>query len=661
MEANKNNASEEARKQEAHKYFEALQSLSTNWRIHTAGVPADLIERGEAFSIEHGKALASVLASAGVQADTITAVLCDYQDVLTGRCILSATPEQMQEVKDKCDAGSLYKIYEVDSVGAFSVLLILLYWGRLELCRDYEKYVSIKSPTATLETRREFFRKGISGTAALNMYWLFHKGLIKEEDLSEIPEDGEPAPLEIFFTNLSSVSVGAYLVYYVVARYALGITKEEARRILTPVEHSGQEEKYRNLAEDIATRVLEKARQAGESLKGGTSQEEAAAAGKVDLSETIAKEIDKDVCLPRIFSAIGGEPRIIRPTESASDILLQKFFEEIKATDKALAELNYLTDGQAVKVLSGIQKMIDTKPYTKNGTRRVYDIGYTEFSILCGNDKPNGNEITSNVTIVKKLNGVYFRIPSQKISYADASGNTKTFDPNERNEAEHVQLLNVPRFTEGSNSRLTIEIDERYTDNESCKYVPSVFFDLLKEAQSDTERHAYYQMITKDRKRKEDFIDAAFGYSATAVWARETRDECKRKMYDLIDKSPELSAGGISAGEGIEAQRAKIKTIAKQWSETKDTAGPADIVTKRTNYICDYAEALDKLQEATEEEAKMQQKRKQHKKRKMDAVEGWFAKAEARGLIKRKKKNDKVTFWWELTNTGQEEQIPGVK
>lgn len=660
MEANKNNASEEARKQEAHKYFEALQSLSINWRIHTAGVPADLIERGKAFSIEHGKALASVLASAGVQADTITAVLCDYQDVLTGRCILSATPEQMQEVKGKCDAGSLYKIYEVDSVGAFSVLLILLYWGRLELCRDYEKYVSIKSPTATLETRREFFREGISGTAALNMYWLFRKGLIKEEDLSEIPEDGEPAPLEIFFTNLSSVSVGAYLVYYVVARYALGITKEEARRILTPVEHSGQEEKYRNLAEDIATHVLEKAKQAGECLKGGTSQEEAAAAGKVDLSETIVKEIDKDVCLPRIFSIINSEPRVIHLIGNESDTLVQMFWESLKHNDKAMAELEYLSDGQTGKVISGFQKMITVKPYEMNGTKRVYNLGYTEFGALCGS-QPGSNELKCNIVILNKLSGVPFRLPAKKIPYTDANGNTKTFDPNERNEAVYIKLFSVPMLIEGANSRVIVEIEDKYATVENGKYVPSVFFDLLKEAQSDTERHAYYQMITKNHKNKEDFKDAAFGYSATDVWARETKDECKRKMYDLIDKSPELSAGGISAGEDIEAQRAKIRSIAKQWSEAKSAAGPADIVTKRTNYICDYAEALDKLQEATEKEAKMRRNRTAHKKRDLDKCESYFMKAEARGLIYREKKNDKATFWWEQTNAGQEEQVPGVK
>ena len=655
MEATKNKASEEARKQEVHKYFEALQSLSTNWRIHTAGVPADLIERGEAFSIEHGKALASVLASAGVQVDTINAVLCDYQDVLTGRCLLSATPEQMQEVKDKCDAESLYKIYEVDSVGAFSVLLILLYWGRLELCRDYEKCVSMKSPTATLETRREFFRKGISGTAALNMYWLFRQEIIKEEDLSEKPEDGEPAPFEIFFTNMSGVSVGAYLVYYVIVRYALGITKEEARRILTPVEHSGQEEKYRNLAEDIAARVLEKAKQAGKCLKGGTPQEEAEAAGKVDLSETIAEEINKDACVSRIFSIISSEPRIIHLIKSESDTLLQMFFEDLKHNDKAMAELDYLSDGQAVKVFSGIQKMIAAKPYVMNGTKRVYNLGYTEFGTLCGS-KPGGNELRSDIAILNKLSGVPFRLPAKKILYTDTNGRTRTFDPNERNEAVYVKLFSVPMFIEGANSRVIIEIEEKYAAHESGKYVPSVFFDLLKEAQSDTERHAYYQMITKDRKRKEDFIDAAFGYSATAVWAHETKDECKRKMYDLIDKSPDLLAGDISAGEDIEAQRAKLKAIGKGLNEAK----PTDMEI-RAGYVADYFEALDKLQEATEEEAKMQQKRKQHKKRKMDAVEGWFAKAEARGLIKRKKKNDKVTFWWELTNTGQEEQIPGVK
>lgn len=657
MEENKNKASQEERKQEVHKLFEAIKSISVNQGICTVGVPADLIERGEAFFLNHGKALASALTSSGVQASTSEAVLDDYRDVLTGRYKLSATLEQMREVTDKCGPESLYSIYKVDGIGAFCTLFALIYRGRLGLYGEYKKYVSMDLPTATLETRREFFKGCISGTAALNMYWLFRQGLIKEDDLIERPEDGKPAPFDIFYKALNNVNFSAYLTYYVVARYALGITEEEAARIITPIESSGQEGRLRKLAEDLADLSLKKTKQAGEALNNRPAQGGEEVDAAADLSETIAEEIKKDVCIPRIFSAVCGEPRIIRPEGSQSDVLLQKFFDDIKHNDKILAELDYLTDGQAVKVFSGIQKMIDTKPYTKNGTKRVYSLGYTEFSALCEGERPSGSEVKSNIAILDILSGKKFRVPSQKISYSDASGKMKCFDPNERNEAVYVQLFNVPILVEGANSRAIIEIEERYAANEACKYIPSVFFDLLKEAQSDTERHAYYQMITKDRKKKEDFIDAAFGYSATAVWAKETKNECKRQMRELIERSPELSAGGLSADEGIEAQRTKIRTIAQQWSAVKSAAGSKDVVAQRTAYICDYSDALDKLQEAAEEEAKMWQKRKLHKKRKMDAVESWFAKAETRGLIKRKKRNDKETFWWGLTNAGQEEQI----
>jgi hypothetical protein len=652
--------------------FYRMYAAAKDSRLWSLYIPSRFGNQGYEFWRSHWRALASVLTSSGVQASTSEAVLNDYQDVLTGSYRLSATPEQMQEVMDKCDA---LAIYEVDSVGAYYALYFL-YKSRLSLCKEYEKKVAASSPTATQDTRHAFFKENYSGTGAMNLIWLLSQDKINFEDLADERTCGEESPRALFFRSYNMVGAGAYLLFYVVARYALKATEEEAREIDVPYTvYVGNA--FRDEAEAIASQIVRQIEEDGNSLRRSKAQAEEEARQKAQAEALECAGVEYYRYSRKMIGVINqyGALMASRTGEPEDNSFIYDLFvAEMKASNEDLAKLTYFTGGRGLMVLDGINKMLNNERKKLDGSRYVFNVRATGFARYCGSVRPNGDEIRSNYETLKLFNILFFEVRKPGFPF-EVEVNGKKTKHRAKDTVEKRPLILLTNMKGETDPELRIEIAKDLIDGSGYTYMLREAYERAQSMSSgESFRIFLFQVIEKDHKNEEDLRKIVFGYGAKIRQVEEEEEGKRATLRELINKSPDLKAGGLKANEPIERQSAKVMAAIEKW---KANEGRQDEENKaeRKQWLIQSAKAVAELRVLAKEKKEAELQANKYAKRDRRTLDKYFAIAKKCGLIlswepepeKQEEANGSFAYKWTKPNpritlaTQNKKQLPDAK
>ena len=505
--------------------IERLQAVYKETGLFMSLPSAVLLPKSEAVFNSNINRIRTELSNNGVSGETVEAVTQDYGKAITGDYIYRATPVQMLEVLKKVKP---YKAYMIDKYGLYYAVM-QQYSRCLNMLTKFN--AAFRNEGATADTKTAFMDGLYSAVEAVALCYLWDRQYFTLRDFDGI----EREQVITWLDGLESWGhVGKYVMYYVIAKLALGASTDELKTIVPPP-YFPTPEVAQEHAEQCCTNVENKINEiydkVVEYFEADTAQEKEQAKQEVEAWESRTANA-APVVIGHNSALILSRDIYTSPDAKARDILpITAHIEDymkIHGYDKMISP--YVVE-KAVMGINLLQRIHKEKP--QNG-RYTFYTSISEFANACYDRDASEPEKKELMHALKILHNLYIVV----------------WRPTGRNAIQLVALKEIGLSGEDK-GKLTIEVTaQAMTGNE--KPISAADFKKLQQAgKGAAQSHFNGQVLSKGNKghkREDDLLDEVFGYTFRLDEAR---------MHNATDADIRLIRRNISANKSNHRKQLK--------------------------------------------------------------------------------------------------------
>ena len=470
--------------------IERLQTVYKETGLFMSLPSAVLLPKSEAEFNSNINRIRTELSNNGVSGETVEAVTQDYGKAITGDYIYRATPVQMLEVLKKVKP---YKAYMIDKYGLYYAVM-QQYSRCLTMVTRFN--AAFKNEGATPDTKAEFMGGQYSAVEAVALCYLWDRQYFTLRDFDGI----EREQVITWLDGLESWGhVGKYVMYYVIAKLALGASTDELKTIVPPP-YFPTPEAAQEHAELCCTNVENKINEiydkVVEYFEADTAQEKEQAKQEVEAWESRTANA-APVVIGHNSAIILSRDIYTSPDAKARDILpITAHIEDymkIHGYDKMISP--YIVE-KAVMGINLLQRDKKLKP--ENG-RYTFYTSISEFANVSYGWDANDEEKRELMHALKILHNLYIVVwkPTGRVA---------------------IQLVSLKEIglSGDEKGKLTIEVTAQAMTGEEKPIAASDFKKLQQASKGQAQSHFNGQILSKGNKghkREDDLLDEIFGYT----------------------------------------------------------------------------------------------------------------------------------------------------
>lgn len=505
--------------------IERLQAVYKETGLFMSLPSAVLLPKSEAAFNANINRIRTELSNNGVSGETVEAVTQDYGKAITGDYLYRATPVQMLEVLKKVKP---YKAYLIDKYGLYYGVL-QQYSRCLAMVGKFNDAFRVKGATA--DTKTVFMDAQYSAFEAVALSYLWDRRYFTLQDFDGIER-------EQVITWLDGVeswgNVGKYIMYYIIAKLALGASTDELKTIVPPPYFKTAEiaqEYAETHSAHVENKINELYAKVVELIEADTEQEKEQAKQEVEAWESKTNNA-APVVIGHNSAIILSRDIYTSPDAKARDILpITAHIEDymkLHGFDKMISP--YIVE-KAVMGINLLQRDKKVKP--ENGCYTFYT-SISEFANISYGWDANEEQKKELLHALKILHNLYIVV----------------WKPTGRHAIQLVSLKDIGLSGEDK-GKLTIEVTAQAMTGEEKPISAADFKKLQQAGKGQAQHHFVGQVLSKGNKghkREDELLDDIFGYTFRINEAR---------MHNATDADIRLIRRNITANKSNHRKQLK--------------------------------------------------------------------------------------------------------